>query len=612
MSNNLWAITFGDYEFILDRRALTYRLTETKTGTVWAEGLSVGWVELEERKTAKRTRFDFSECRVLSVSEKAGPQGKRILLGLDLLGVPIDVYFTCTAREIQLTVEASRDTKTHKVQEFGLLPGLCSVPRDAGSYLAIPQDEGKLIFGREVNDDLRNVFTVWNSLKMPFLGAVRAGGSPRETSALALLTDSAYASACIHTSPNANLTADWEYVRDPERRRLDLRVVPLPQGDHITIAQAYREKIIGERSHVTLRKKIRDRALLDTLIGAACVSLPFEIEGHLFQTFAEAGKRVREMKEHSEVEHAVCFLSWAFDTKGEYGIGEISEAAGNTKSLRALCDTIREAGYEVGLSGSLLRHRDATQKKPQDRYSQALERLRDVCSLTGATVWNDHSLSAHPLRELSDSHCLWDDMDERLQFIEAIREFCPIIGSANGSDWANLALDFNSQIYSGFPSSSIVYRDTVISYTVGDFNSNLLTLSPPQFLLCSASSSKLQPIKYKLLQRFYAILAPLHRLTFPAFLVSHRFRQPDFTVQEAVYSDKTRVVTNDSTTTTYESDDLTLPPMGFYVRHAQMEAHDALRVGETTFATRAWRIARSRDGLPLETSADVLRQEFPV
>jgi hypothetical protein len=107
-------------------------------------------------------------------------------------------------------------------------------------------------------------------------------------------------------------------------------------------------------------------------------------------------------------------------------------------------------------------------------------------------------------------------------------------------------------------------------------------------------------------------LGPLHRLTFAAFLTAHRFLTPDFLVEEAVYSDKTRVVINQSESETYNGEDLTLLPLGFYVRHAQMEAHDALRVGDRTFATRAWRIVRAQDGKPLEESEDVLRQEFQV
>jgi hypothetical protein len=114
------------------------------------------------------------------------------------------------------------------------------------------------------------------------------------------------------------------------------------------------------------------------------------------------------------------------------------------------------------------------------------------------------------------------------------------------------------------------------------------------------------------IERTRTVLGSLHRLTFTAFLTAHRFLTPDFLVEEAVYSDKTRVVINQSETEMYEGGDLTLPPLGFYVRHAQMEAHDALRVGDQTFPTRAWRIARSRDGKPLEQSEDVLRQEFPV
>jgi hypothetical protein len=41
-----------------------------------------------------------------------------------------------------------------------------------------------------------------------------------------------------------------------------------------------------------------------------------------------------------------------------------------------------------------------------------------------------------------------------------------------------------------------------------------------------------------------------------------------------------------------------------------MIAHDALAYDDKTFATRAWRVSRSRDDKPLAESGDVLHQEF--
>ena len=82
-------------------------------------------------------------------------------------------------------------------------------------------------------------------------------------------------------------------------------------------------------------------------------------------------------------------------------------------------------------------------------------------------------------------------------------------------------------------------------------------------------------------------------------------------MEEAIYSDKTRVVINQSATDSYEAAELVLPPGGFYVTHARLEAHDALRVGAQAFSTRAWRLARSLDGKALSASEQIERQELP-
>lgn len=108
------------------------------------------------------------------------------------------------------------------------------------------------------------------------------------------------------------------------------------------------------------------------------------------------------------------------------------------------------------------------------------------------------------------------------------------------------------------------------------------------------------------------ILCTLHALTFPAFLTAHAFLTPNFLVEEAFYSDKTYVLINQSETEAYDAGEFLLPPGGFYVRHPQFEAHDALRVGTIEFPKRAWRVRRSLDGKPLEQSEQIEEREFLV
>ena len=180
-ANHFWNIDFGAYSLSVNRRNLSYSLTETQTGTVWATDFPIGSVEITERETGITARYGFGELQMVSLSEKSGATGKRILFGLDAPGrIPVDVYLTCTEREIQLTVEASRDTKTHRVERVILLPGLCYVPDDGTSYLVIPQGEGTILFANNAPNETIPL-PVWDAdagLTMPFIGAGRAAYPP--------------------------------------------------------------------------------------------------------------------------------------------------------------------------------------------------------------------------------------------------------------------------------------------------------------------------------------------------------------------------------------------------------------------------------------------------
>lgn len=542
MPNTVWSITFGDYEFAVDRTTLRYRLVETQTGTVWADDLPVGDIVLEERETGALSHQDFAAAQLVSLSEKASAQGKRILFGLDLRGIPVDVYFTCAQREIQLTVEASRDTRTHRVQEVRLLSGLCSIPDDGASYLVAPLGAGALIRPDNMLAAEPPALPIWDAdagLTMPFVGAVRGENSAR--SALALLTDSAYGAARLRRMENGDgsATLDWRYERDPERRRLDIRIALMPGGDHISIARAYREKIVGERQHVTLRKKMRAKPALNDLLGALIV-------------------RNRADSAWEDVQQA-----------------------------------LRRLGIERVV--------------PMDRMRAIHGPLQD---------------------QGSDSR--WDDMDRRLEQLRRNDETGEITVAENCGDWATLAADVWWGAGGGtlphplrlrrLPLLSAVHHDAAITPVPIGANPNrpsgffdaLLALTIPLVDVYSAEQLDPRSDQGAFMARTTAVLCPLHRLTFPAFLTEHRFLTPDFAVEEAVYSDKTRVVINNSDVNGFENESVALPPLGFFVAHAQMTAHDALRVGSETFATRAWRVARATDDKPLAESGAVVRQEFPA
>ncbi len=539
-SNAVWRISWGDYDFALDRQTLTYDLIETQTGTVWASGLSVGWMELENRATGERVQHDFAQAKLVSVAEKSSAQGKRLLMGLDLLGVPIDLYFICSQREIQLTVEASRDTREFLVQDVGLLPGLVSVPDDGVSALVIPSGEGALLRAKNVSD-VPLKLRIWGgmeSVSMPFIGATRYVAS--EVASLALITDSAYGNFAVCKNSDSSAFANIEYEIDPERRRLDIRVMLLPKANHTDIALAYRQIIVAERNHVTLRHKIRDRPRVQDLIGS------------------------------------VGLMFWA----NRLAVSEKRDTLANVLHTRAFID-------------------DAFPSEPSEPIS--------------STLAHDN-LEENPNR--------WEDMDRKIELITEQQQKHPFCGSLGNSDWSASTLDYWTMTLTqsrwkgllSVPLYAAVYHDSIVSLVNfsrdwdASFLRCLLNISLPKFWL----DAKPGIPQLSEIERVATILCHLHKLSFGSFLTRHGFIDSADDVEEAFYSDKTHIIINQSKTDTFEREDLHLPPRGFYVRHAQMEAHYALRVGEQTFETPAWRIRRARDGKRLEESEDVLVQEFPV
>ncbi len=500
-ANVFWNITFGPYAFTVHRADLTYRLEETETGTLWADGLSLGTVEITERESGTATRYPFGALQLVSLSEKSGANGKRILFGLEAPGrIPVDVYLTCTDREIQLTVEASRDTKTHRVGEILLLPGLCAVPADGASHLVIPHREGVILFADAAPEETTPL-PIWDAdsgLVMPFVGAVRVSLTPpaplslrrergeaegvgqhgersdtasslpplpsegeggrggegfkRSKSALALLTDSAYAIADLsRTSDSAVL--NMRYERDPERRRLDVRVVLMPGGDHIGIARAYRDKLIGDGGHVTLRKKMREKPALMAWLGGDGTAPTARKQVVL----PAATNRWTSMENHApeaEPENTVYFA----DLCGDWAVPFV----------------------------------DLWYYTDSPRFGVAVPLL--------AVVHHD----AVPL-------CFDTDADGDKALLRALLHVAPPIPGR----------------------------------------------TPPSHV---------------------GILQPLHALSVGAFLTEHRFLTPDFAVEEARYSNGLRVVLNGSATDDYETAELHLPPLGFYVFHERMVLHHAWRV----------------------------------
>jgi len=596
-SNTVWRIEWGNYRFALDRKTLTYDLTETQTGTVWASSLPVGWIELANRSTDALEHYDFSGAKIVSIVEKSGAQGKRLLIGLDILGVPIDLYFICSEREIQLVVEASRDTSTHFVTEIGLLPKIGSVTNDGASHLVLPWDTGRIAFAREMSWGLE----AWAGVSMPFAGAVHCSGNARNPqSAICLMIDSAYGQFDVDGDAG-QASVSTRFHRDPERRRMEVRIRLIPRGDYIAITKAYRDRLIAERGHIPLRRKMRERPQLSDLIGSAAVDRLSDPTKRAFSRL-----ELSDLRDRLHIERIQVPLNAVGDEEA------ITEDWLNRN--RNSIDDIRATDFRSMIALNLI-------------DEAGVERNMEQCaSIVSDVLFWDFAVGLDQ-RTYSDAgptatRNRWEEMEWRLDRIKSASNIFQHVGvRCPWNEWAIPYVDFvhwgRASTLEGacpiqIPLWSVCHHDTVINLVdmldIRSFLLALTTLSLPIYTIYDG----MRQTKTEFIKQTFAILSPLHALTFWTFLTEHRFHSDDLTVTEAVYSDGTRIVVNSDELAPFDGSDLHLPPLGFYVRHPQMEAHDALRVGDQTFPTRAWRIRRSLDGKPLEESEDVLVQEFPV
>jgi len=268
--NTVFAMAFGPYEFHLDRKGLVASIKAGAEDDWLVRSSPLGWIELEPGG-----RIPLGDCRLRSLSEKMGHQGKRILFGLEAPGgVPVDVYVICGPKEVQITVEASRDTRDARVVGFGLLPGWCATGRSGA--LVVPWAGGVVVPAD--GGPAPGVFDVAGCDEDSILFGAFVGSVPHGVggggAGLCLIHDSIHGR--LHVTEEADgKSATWEFPVEPERRRLDLRIVVVPDVDPLGIARVFRENRIHERSHVTLRRKGRERpAALEALArGEAGVSV---------------------------------------------------------------------------------------------------------------------------------------------------------------------------------------------------------------------------------------------------------------------------------------------------------------------------------------------------
>ena len=251
--NDVFIVSWDTYRFSIDRKTLKWSLSSEGAAVPWVTNNAFGYLEILNPETGIRSHGNFSDCTIVSLSEKMNASGKRLLLSLDTpQGLPLDVYFTCGQRELRITLESNRSTSTARIERIVLLQGLMV---SEGS-LVLPFDDGVTVSPQ--GDDAKSLFECWENeaqvatLFGPWVGMIG------QNQGLLITALSVYASVGVARASNV-LECWFEYAYDPDHRHIDVRFIFVPEPTPVRIAMAYRDLQIKLGAHRTLSQKQRAR-----------------------------------------------------------------------------------------------------------------------------------------------------------------------------------------------------------------------------------------------------------------------------------------------------------------------------------------------------------------
>lgn len=251
--NDVFNVSWDTYSFSIDRKTLKWSLSSEGPGVPWVTNNAFGYLVILNPETGIRSHCDFSDCTIVSLSEKMNASGKRLLLSLDTpQGLPVDVYFTCGQRELRVTLESNRSTRSARIERLVLLQGLTV----SDGSLVLPFDDGVMVSPQ--GEDAKSLFECWDTeaheamLFGPWVGMIG------QNHGLLITALSVYASVGVARARNT-LECWFEYAYDPDHRHIDLRFIFVPEPTPVRIAMAYRDLQIKLGAHRTLSQKQRTR-----------------------------------------------------------------------------------------------------------------------------------------------------------------------------------------------------------------------------------------------------------------------------------------------------------------------------------------------------------------
>lgn len=477
----------------------------------------------------------------------------------------------------------------------------------------------------------------WDGLTMPWFGT-----HDERSAAMAIIPyDGSVRMRWIANYNNADVFAKNHFRRSDFERVVSLvplwdlnKITPettiqyqiLPGGNHVTMAKHYREIAKKNGLWVSLEGKAKANADVEKLKGALYIGIYggyphyVNLPGMAF-TFDQLDSMVRDMHDNLGLEHAFVH---AWGTFSNYApvMWPINEELGGEKKLKQVIDRIKGYGWLYSSYHSfvsLLEHDPNFNIELAPKDDEGRPILRGRWKAVDENRWAELAEACLPKEmavlgqnaDVTDIAFTGRVGEGGRKLADYLASTGLVLGTERGNEWAvpqyhmfeGLVAPYRIQgkalaEYShGAPLFNLVYHDAVTNFGKIQDPNHLVNAHTGDYYVKSLRAMLqgngpmlfIAPYEYEGVRSYIKFaaktLGPLHKQTAFEELVDHAYMSPDFLVQTSRFSDGTQVTVNMGPTP-FKMDDITMPPYGFHIVHADSKViagrfrHQAVVNGE--------------------------------
>ena len=405
------------------------------------------------------------------------------------------------------------------------------------------------------------------------------------------------------------LSPVWDLQDDQGEWRISYHFIP--GGTHVEMAKRYRN-VARERGYlVTLREKAQQNPDVEKLAGALYLGVyggyPHYVnEPSMAFTFDGLEEMIRTVHDSLDVNHAIIH-AWGTFSGYPPQNWPISDSLGGPDELREAVQLAKRYGY---LNSSYRSYSPALRHDPDFTMEYLPENEHGEKVIGGRWGANDPKYFEQLAREslpkeigivgqnadITDiGFVSTDHAADRIQLAQYIRSQDLVMGTERGQEIYIPYFDFFEGLANTFypptqgrrlnrmmiraPLFNLVYHDAVATYgkiqdpdnniaTEGDFRiKSLRNLLHGSGTLLFFAPHQFAGVK-RLIRLARKVVAPVHRESFYAELVDHKYLSPDFKLQRSRFSNGVKVTVNFSRSAKVTPSGIRVPGYGYRVRYS--------------------------------------------